>query len=53
METHYVYMVILHTLIAPFKGARLTQNEMDWNSAMSSVRVSVEWIFKDIITFNS
>ena len=33
----------------PFKGARLTQNEMDWNSVMSSVRVSVEWIFKDII----
>ena len=51
METHYVYMVILHTLIAPFKGARLIQNEMDWNSAMSSVRVSVEWIFKDIINY--
>ena len=26
-------------LQSPFKGARLTQNEMDWNSAMSSVRV--------------
>ena len=36
-------------LQGPFKGARLTQNEKDWNSAMSSVRVSVEWIFKDII----
>ena len=24
---------------------------MDWNSAMSSVRVSVEWIFKDIINY--
>ena len=32
-----------------FKGARLTQNEKDWNSAFSCVRVSVEWIFKDII----
>ena len=29
-------------LQSPFKGARLTQKEMDWNSAMSSVRVSVE-----------
>ena len=34
-----------------FKRARLTQNEMDWNSAMSGVRVSVEWIFKDIILY--
>ena len=38
-------------LQGPFKGARLTQNEKDWNSAMSSVRVSVEWIFKDIINY--
>ena len=38
-------------LQSPFKGARLTQNEMDWNSAMSSVRVSVEWVFKDIINY--
>ena len=38
-------------LQSPFKGARLTQNEMDWNSAMSSVRVSVEWILKDIINY--
>ena len=38
-------------LQSPFKGARLTQNEMDWKSAMSSVRVSVEWIFKDIINY--
>ena len=38
-------------LQGPFKGARLTQNEKDWHSAMSSVRVSVEWIFKDIINY--
>ena len=38
-------------LQGPFKGARLTQKEKDWNSAMSSVRVSVEWIFKDIINY--
>ena len=40
-------------LQSPFKGARLTQNEMDWNSAMSSVRVSVEWVFKDIINYSN
>ena len=38
-------------LQGPFKGARLTQNEKDWNSTMSSVRVSVEWIFKGIINY--
>ena len=38
-------------LQGPFKEARLTQNEKDWNSAMGSVRVSVEWIFKDIINY--
>ena len=32
-------------LQGPFK------NEKYWNSAMSSVRVSVEWIFKDIINY--
>ena len=35
----------------PFKGARLTQNEKGCNSALSSVRVSVEWIFKDVINY--
>lgn len=38
-------------LQGPFKGERLTQNEMDWSSAMSGVRISVEWIFKDIINY--
>ena len=27
------------------------QNEKGWNSALSSVRVSVEWIFKEIINY--
>ena len=38
-------------LQSPFKGARFTQNEMDWNSAMSSVRVSAAWMFKDVINY--
>lgn len=38
-------------LQAPFKGARITQEQRDWNKAMSSVRVSVEWIFGDIANY--
>ena len=34
-------------LQGPFKGARLTQYEKDWNS----LRISVEWIFKDTINY--
>ena len=34
-----------------FKGARITQQEKDWNKAMSEVRVTVEWIFGDIINY--
>ena len=36
-------------LQGPFKGARLNQQEIDFNTTMSSVRVSVEWLFGDII----
>ena len=38
-------------LRGPFKGARLTQDEQEWNSAMSGVRVSVQWVFADINCF--
>ena len=34
-------------LQASFKGARITQVQKQWNKAISSVRVSVEWIFGD------
>ena len=34
-----------------FKGARLSQQQVDWNTRMSEVRVCVEWIFGDIITY--
>ena len=36
-------------LQAPFKGANITEDEQLWNSGMSSVRVSVEWLFVDIM----
>ena len=35
----------------PFRGARLTHDERNWTKAMSSARVSVEWIFKDITNY--
>ena len=38
-------------LQAGFKGARLSQQQLDWNTRMSEVRVSVEWIFEDITTY--
>lgn len=38
-------------LLGPFKGARITQAQQEWNTAMSRVRVSVEWIFGDIVNY--
>ena len=35
----------------PFRGAMLTDIQKEWNKSMSQVRVSVEWIFGDIITY--
>ena len=40
-------------LQAGFKGARLSQQQIDWNTRMSEVRVSVEWIFGEIILISS
>ena len=34
-----------------FQGPRITQDEKDWNTAMSKVRVCVEWVFGDIINY--
>ena len=34
-----------------FKGARLSQQQVDWNTRMSEVRVSDEWVFGNIITY--
>ena len=38
-------------LQAPFKGARLTPIEKNFNKVMSQVRISVEWVFGDILDF--
>ena len=38
-------------LQAPFKGAHITPLQKQWNKSMSSVRVSVEWIFGDIANY--
>ena len=36
-------------LQAPFRGNNLPNDQIEWNKSMSAVRVSVEWIFRDII----
>ena len=38
-------------LQAPFKGAVLTPQMQDFNKSMSTVRISVEWLFGDIINY--
>ena len=38
-------------LQAPFRNAALTEEQQTWNQRMSSTRVSVEWLFGDIITY--
>ena len=38
-------------LLGPFKGAGVTQIQLEWNQAMSKVRINVEWIFGDIINY--
>ena len=46
----WVFMRILHTLLVfiykhQFRGANLTDEQKCYSKAMSSVRVSVEWLF--------
>ena len=38
-------------LQAGFKGTRLSQQQVDWNTRVSEVNVSVGWILGDIITY--
>ena len=42
---------IIQQIQGPFRGAMLTDIQKEWNKSMSQVRVSVEWIFCDIITY--
>jgi hypothetical protein len=32
-------------ILAPYRGAQLTQNQSEFNKRMSKVRVSMEWVF--------
>ena len=34
-----------------FKGAHVTQLQSQWNQAMNATRVSVEWVFGDIVNY--
>ena len=38
-------------LQCPFRGARLTNIQNAWNKSMSQVRVSVEWLFGDVVNY--
>jgi hypothetical protein len=38
-------------LQCPFKGAALTPHHIAWNQSMSEVRISVEWLFGDIVNY--
>ena len=41
------------TILAPYRGCQLTTQQKDFNKAMSSVRVSVEWTLGKIVTYFS
>lgn len=38
-------------LQTPFRGANITPNMVQYNKAMSQVRVSVEWLFGEIVNY--
>ena len=44
---------LLPTILSPYRGSQLTQQQQDFNRAMSRVRVSVEWTFGKIVTYFS
>ena len=46
------YPLRIH-LQAPYKDAVLTPQQQAFNTSMSKVRLSVEWLFKDILNISS
>ena len=42
-------MLSMAILFPPFRGAALTEEQQEFNRQMSSVRVSVEWMFGAIV----
>ena len=53
-EPYYIYgdqaYPLRQCLICPFRGVNLTAQEQDFNTAMSSLRMCVEWGYRDVIT---
>ena len=56
LEISCAYMEIQHTPLSPFlqapyklRAAPLTQQQIDFNKSMSMNRVSVEWLFGDVV----
>ena len=41
------------TILTPYRGCQLTTQQQDFNKAMSSVRVSVEWTLGKIVNYFS
>ena len=41
----------LRVQLPPYQGNCLTNLQEQYNTAMSNVRVSVEWLFKEILTY--
>ena len=41
---------VSRTILAPFRGSRLTAQQEHFNKAMSRVRISVEWTFGKILS---
>ena len=40
-------------ILAPYRGSQLSQQQIDFNKAMSKVRVSVEWTFGKVCQYFS
>ena len=40
-----------HTYKGPYQGGVLTPAQQDFNTSMSTIRSSVEWIFGDIVNY--
>ena len=50
-DTLYISYPFIAHLQTPFRGANLTPLQISWNKEMSSARVSVKWVFGDIINY--
>ena len=40
-------------LLASYNGAQLTQNQIDFNNSMIKIRVTVEWMFGEVMSNNN